>query len=141
MLLGILTHNQKITSPMNKEKFCLWDFAFLVSLSSNRISKLSNIFHKKALGCSPGLQSSLQAPVDLYQGQVLFESSCRVRNILISSDLNILLRFTSTSTKIKTEDEDDGDDQRDLHCLWQVHTQFTRSICTLENVRSLFERQ
>ena len=79
------------------------------------------------------LQSSLQTPVDLYQWQVLFESSCWVRNILISSDLNILLRFTSTSIKIKTQDEDDGDDQQDLrlslgstYTIYQEHLYFRK---------------
>ena len=38
---------------MDKEKFYCWDFLFLALLPSNRISKLSNISHKKALGCSP----------------------------------------------------------------------------------------
>ena len=111
---------------MNKEKFYRWDFAFLVLLPSNRISKLSNIFHKR-------LQFSLQAPLDMYQGQVLFESSCRARSILISSDLNILLRFTSTTTKIKTKDEDDGDDERDLrpslgstYTIYQEHLYFRK---------------
>ena len=33
---------------MDKEKFYRWDFAFLFLLPSNTISKLSNIFHKKA---------------------------------------------------------------------------------------------
>ena len=64
------------------------------------------------------LQSSLQTPIDLCQGQVQFASSCRVRNILISSGLkfitNILLRFTGTSTKIKTQDEDGHIVQQDL---------------------------